>query len=165
MNAYDVAGWSDFATATASAAAALTGLLFVAVSINLRVVVAEAGVTDRAGASLLLLVTPVFLSLSLLVPGQGTVALAIELIVVGVGVGLMIGWLTRPRTQATEQPLISWIAVGVLPTLVLLVCPVLAAIGVLTHSLGGLYWVPVAVAVALVSGLVDAWVLLVEILR
>ena len=31
--------------------------------------------------------------------------------------------------------------------------------------LGGLYWLPAAVALALVGGLVNAWALLVEILR
>ena len=38
-------------------------------------------------------------------------------------------------------------------------------VGLLTESLGGLYWLPAAVAVGLLGGLTNAWVLLVEILR
>jgi hypothetical protein len=43
--------------------------------------------------------------------------------------------------------------------------PLLAGIGVLTTSLGGLYWIPAAMVVALLSGLFNAWVLMIEIIR
>ncbi|HSK61321.1 MAG TPA: hypothetical protein VK935_19950 [Actinomycetospora sp.] len=53
----------------------------------------------------------------------------------------------------------------IVPAAVVGLAPVLAGIGLLTESLGGLYWLPAAVAVGLLGGLSNAWVLLVEILR
>lgn len=41
----------------------------------------------------------------------------------------------------------------------------LAAVDLLTDSLGGLYWLPVLVIAAIVGSLAQAWVLLIEILR
>ena len=52
-----------------------------------------------------------------------------------------------------------------MPSAIVALAPAVAAVGLFTESLGGLYWLPVAVALALAAGLVNAWVLLVEILR
>jgi modulator of FtsH protease len=163
--AYDAAPWSDFAAGMAGAAAALAGLLFVAVSINIRTILGGRGIANRAAQSLIALTLPVFVSLVLLIPGQTEVALAIELLVISAVVVPSLGWLARPGTRAAEQPRSSWITTTVVPSMVVAGAPVVAAIGLLTESLGGLYWLPAAVALALLGGLVNAWVLLVEILR
>jgi hypothetical protein len=163
--AYDPAPWSDFAAGMAGAAAALAGLLFVAVSINIRTVLADPRITRRGAQALVLLALPVFVSLVLLIPGQPDVALALELLAISVGTAPSLLRVARPGSRAAEQPVISWALVSVLPTVVVVVTPVLAAVGLLTSSLGGLYWLPAAVASALLGGLVNAWVLLVEILR
>ncbi len=163
--AYDAEPWSDFAAGMAGAAAALAGLLFVAVSINIQTILAQRGSSSRAVEALILLVTPVFLSLVLLIPGQPAVALAVELFVVAVIAGTALGWLSRPGSRAHEQPLASWLGTNVVPAAVVGLAPVVAGIGLLTGSLGGLYWLPAAVAVGLLGGLSNAWVLLVEILR
>lgn len=163
--AYDAEPWSDFAAGMAGAAAALAGLLFVAVSINIRTILAGPTIAGRAALSLILLALPVFLSLALLIPGQAEVALAVELLVISAVTGPSLGYLVRPAAHADEQPMYSWILTNVVPATVAVLAPVLAAIGLLTESLGGLYWLPAAVALALVGGLVNAWALLVEILR
>ncbi|GAA4875354.1 hypothetical protein GCM10023203_26870 [Actinomycetospora straminea] len=162
--AYDAEPWSDFAAGMAGAAAALAGLLFVAVSINIQTILAG-GIAGRAAQALVLLALPVFFSLALLVPGQPDVALAVELVLIAVVVAPGLARQARPRARAPEQPASSWVATTVLPSVVVVVAPVLAAVGLLTGSLGGLYWLPAAVALALLGGLVNAWVLLVEILR
>jgi len=149
----------------AGAAAALAGLLFVAVSINIRTILQNRGISARAAQALVFLVNPVFLSLTLLIPGQPPAALAVELFVVAVIAGSASGWLSRPGARAHEQPLASWAGTGLLPAAIVALAPVLAGIGLLTGSLGGLYWVPAAVAFGLLGGLTNAWVLLVEILR
>lgn len=163
--AYDAEPWADFAAGMAGAAAALAGLLFVAVSINIQTIIVGTGIAGRAAQALISLALPVFLSLALLVPGQSDVALAIELLVISAVTVPALGRFAHPARRAVEQPRYSWILTNVVPALVITLCPVVAAIGLLTDSLGGLYWLPAAVAVALAGGLVNAWVLLVEILR
>jgi hypothetical protein len=41
----------------------------------------------------------------------------------------------------------------------------LAGAGVLISGLGGLYWLPIATLAALLGSLLQAWVLLIEVLR
>ncbi|MHC1562152.1 hypothetical protein ACR9E3_24580 [Actinomycetospora sp. C-140] len=163
--AYDAEPWSDFAAGMAGASAALAGLLFVAVSINIRTILTGTGIAGRAALALILLVLPVFLSLALLIPGQPDTALAIELLVISAVTVPSLGYLARPSAHAAEQPMASWIATNVIPSAVAGLAPVISALGLLTEALGGLYWLPAAVALALVGGLVNAWALLVEILR
>lgn len=163
--AYDAEPWSDFAAGMAGAAAALAGLLFVAVSINIQTILAGHGIARRAAQALILLALPVFLSLVLLVPGQSDVALGIELLAISAVVVPAFGVLATPGARAPEQPRASWLGTNVVPSAIVALAPAVAAIGLFTESLGGLYWLPVAVALALAAGLVNAWVLLVEILR
>jgi hypothetical protein len=162
--AFDAEPWADFSVGTAGAAAALAGLLFVAVSINLDVILAGAA-AGRAGQALVLLVTPIFLALALLIPEQPGTALGIELIVIGVLAGAALAWLARPGRRSAHQPVSSWVGTSVLPAAVVSLGSVVAGVGVLTGSLGGLYWLPVAVALGLLGGLTNAWVLLVEVRR
>jgi modulator of FtsH protease len=115
--------------------------------------------------ALILLALPVFIALALLIPGQPDVALAIELLVIAAVTAPSLGRIARPRSRAVEQPVSSWVLATVVPSVIVAVSPLVAAIGLLTESLGGLYWLPAAVAVSLLGGLVNAWVLLVEILR
>ncbi|MDL5159607.1 hypothetical protein [Actinomycetospora termitidis] len=165
MAAYDPESWTDFAVATAGASAALAGLVFVAVSLNLQVILGHANLPGRAAQTLALLAVPLFLALVVLIPQQGDVALAIELALIGLLVGGMLVQRVLPGRRAAEQPIPAWIITGWLPALAVLVAPVLAGIGLLTDTAGGLYWVPVAVVLALLGGLENAWALLVEILR
>lgn len=163
--AYDAAPWSDLAAGMAGAAAALAGLLFVAVSINIRTILTSRGTPERAAQALVLLALPVFVSLALLIPDQPDVALAIELLAISAVTGPALARLVRPGVRATEQPVSSWVATNVVPAAFVVLGPVVAAVGLLTRTLGGLYWLPAVVALALLGGLVNAWVLLVEILR
>ena len=71
------------------------------------------------------------------------------------------------RDRPAQQPLWSWLVNGVIASIVLPLGTLLAGISLVAdlRGLGGLYWIPLATAVAWVSGLVNAWVLLVEIMR
>lgn len=165
MNAYTAAGWGDFALASAGAGAALAGLLFVALSINLEAILRGPRLPARAGHTLIMLAAPVVISLLLLIPGQSPTPLGIELIVTGAVIGVSLGYLDLPWRRSTGQPLPSWIVVTGIPALLLTVCVLMSGIGQITQTLGGMYWLSAGVIAAFLSGLVNAWVLLVEILR
>ncbi len=75
------AGWSDFLVASAGATAALAGLVFVALSINLGKILALAGVTERAGETILLLASGLVGSLAALIPHETPSQLGLWLLV------------------------------------------------------------------------------------
>jgi hypothetical protein len=164
MNAYDSEPWREFAVGTGGAAAALVGLLFVAISINLQAIIKLPHIPIRAAHALVVLATPVFLALILLIP-QEAVPLGVEMIVAAAIAGPLVGWLAVPTHRSRETPPLAWGLLVIGPAVALAVCPLLAGIGVLTTSIGGLYWIPAAMVVALLSGLANAWVLMIEIIR
>ncbi|MFN8111599.1 MAG: hypothetical protein U0R51_00215 [Solirubrobacterales bacterium] len=164
MAAYDPELWSDFFVATAGAAAALTGLLFVAVSINLDRILSFRGLPSRALATLVLLLEVTIVSIFALAPGQSTTAIGIEVLLVG-GLATLIVLRQfaaaydpehQTRGQLTQHMALG--ALGVIPF-------VIAGLSLVAETGGGFYWVLAGVVGAIVAGVANAWVLLVEILR
>jgi hypothetical protein len=165
VSAYDIHAWVEFGVAVAGAAAVLTGLVFVAVSINLERVLQVPGLPDRAGESVLMFLAVLIYSLFLLVPGQSTTALGIELLVTGLmfaAVLVLVAALGFRRP--TTQPL-SWRVTRVVAALCSSVPAVVAGATLMAEAGGGLYWLFAAIVLALLAGVGNAWVLLVEIVR
>ena len=71
------------------------------------------------------------------------------------------------RHRPAEQPVWSWVLNGLVSSVALPLGTLLAGISLVADlpGLGGLYWIPLGTALAWLSGLVNAWVLLVEIMR
>jgi modulator of FtsH protease len=162
---YTTAGWAGFATAAATAAAALAGFLFIAVSINLARILDSPNLPGRAGLTLMLLATPLVTMLVVLIPGQGRVALGAELLVTGLVVAaLQLGIDLRTPRSEHERPA-TWVISRVTPAVVCCGCIVIAGITLLGGAGGGLYWLVPSVIGAFAFGLMNVWVLLVEILR
>jgi modulator of FtsH protease len=160
----DPAEWTDFAVAVSGAAAALAGLLVVSISINVREIASDRSLPPRAGAALVMLVAPLVAAVCVLIPSQSQDALGMELVGVGVVVGALLTAFSWPR-PSPQRTFVSW-ALGQLLWVVLVVVPLLlAGIGLLADGLGGLYWLPVTVVAGVIGGLLQAWVLLIEILR
>ena len=167
---YDAAAWKDYFLAQAGAAAALAGLIFVAVSINLREILRYPQLPGRVGEALITLVQLLLVAMVLLIPGQSTRAIGTELLVIGVLVLVLLVTVqhrglrqTRAgvddETPGRDRPRILLVSqlVG-LPV-------ILAGATLVAHSGGGLYWLAAGTGLALVAGITDAWVLLIEILR
>ena len=160
--AYDIEQWTDFFVAFAGGSAALAGLVFVAVSLNLEQILGYPGLPERAFATLALLITPLVVSLFGLAP-QSNTAIGIELIATGVIFGGGLAVLTRLSLPPGGKR--SWLVgratiagLGTLPIAI-------AGPTLLAEDGGGLYWALGGMLAALVGGVTNAWVLLVEIRR
>jgi hypothetical protein len=165
MHAYSAVHWEGLFLAEAGASAALAGLLFVAISINLDRILQGAGLPGRAGEAMVLLVVVLVACTLGLVPGQSATLLGAELL----GAGL-VAWsiLVVIHVQAVRGRVgpspgvrtgrVVMAQVAVLPLLV-------AGVSLLVRAGGGLYWLVPAVVLCLVVAVLDAWVLLIEILR
>jgi hypothetical protein len=163
--AYTPADWANFALAVTAAAATLAGLLFVAVSINLRRILAFPSLPARAAQTLILFATPLILGLFLVVPGQSRAAVACELLITGVAIGAGQLVIDARSPRADQETALTWVVGRVFPAIASCGCLAIGGATLLAQAGGGLYWLVPSVLVALIFGLVNAWVLLVEILR
>jgi hypothetical protein len=165
MYAYSPADWEGLFLAGAGASAALAGLLFVAVSINLTKILQVPGRPGRAGEAIVLLVAVLVVAMLGLVPGQSPTVLGAELLAAGLVVWVILVVIhvraVRERVGPSPGTLAGRVVLAQLAVLPLLV----AGVSLLVGGGGGLYWLVPGVVFCLVVAVLDAWVLLVEILR
>jgi hypothetical protein len=164
--AYAPEEWKDLFVAVAGASAALAGLLFVAVSINVERIVKYEGLPERGIEALAMLLVPLIVSIAGLLPGQSHVAFGAELaMITAVLIAVM---LKLPISRKFSKDLEAPPYYVFMRRLVRLSGTVLLAIGALAELFavaGGLYWVAGAIVVLILGAVINAWVLLVEILR
>jgi hypothetical protein len=162
MHAYSTAEWQSLFVAEVGASAALAGLLFVAISINLARILQGAGLS---GEAMVLLVAVLIVSTLALVPGQSPTVLGAELLVAG-----LVAWsalvtiharAVRGQVGPSSRVLAGRIVLAQTAVLPLLV----AGVSLLLGAGGGLYWLVPGVVFCLVIAVLDAWVLLIEIVR
>jgi modulator of FtsH protease len=168
--AYEIGEWSEFAVAHVGGSAALLGLVFVGLTINLRDVISSSQLVNRALEAVILLGGVLATSTTVLIPGQAREALSAELIVGGGALFAAIYFLQRGATTQPFDPGKGGPPRGSLAfrRVVGLGAPALFVVAGLTLGAtagGGLYWWPAAVLVSYLGALVNAWILLVEILR
>jgi hypothetical protein len=163
VSGYTPADWHDFFTAAAGASAALLGLLFVAISINLKLILQHRHLPGRAAATLGTLLSVLVVCSFGLVPGQSNRTLGVEILATGALVATQAVCVSVGK-RSPGDPL-SW-TLGNLPILLL---PALAFVGggwsLLAGGGGGLYWILAGTVLTFVGASVNAWVLLVEIVR
>lgn len=166
MSAAYLAGeWYVFGEAVATAAAALAGLLFIAVSINLRQILDIPGLPSRAALTLILFATPLVAALLVIVPGQARAALAFELMATGLVIGGSELYLDLTAKRGEEDTLLRRMLGSIIPAITSCGFLVIAGATLLAQAGGGLYWLVPSVLAAILFGLINVWVLLVEILR
>ena len=165
MDVSPVTAWGEFFVATAGAAAALAGLVFVALSINLVRIIETPGVSGRAAETIILLAGSLAGSLAALVPHASSAQLAGLLFVVTlptwlVPVGIQLKTL---RAQAYQNSRLAILRAGLhqlasLPG-------VLSGVALLGLLPGGIEWFALGAVMSMLAAMVNAWVLLVEIVR
>jgi len=163
--AYAADGWANFALAVATAAATLTGLLFVAMSINLQRILSFPNLPARAAQTLILFTTPLITGVFLVVPGQPRAALGSELLATGIAIGAALLAIDARAPRWDQETRLTWLVFRVFPAVASCGCLAIAGATLLALAGGGLYWLVPSVMAAFFFGLVNAWVLLVEIMR
>jgi modulator of FtsH protease len=165
MNGSGIADWANFFVAEVGASAALSGLLFVAVSINLQTILKYPHLPGRAAETLFVVVGALIASSTALVPGLPLPLTGVAIAATGVAMCFfpaVIQWRAfRQGDDATMTRPASRIALSLVPG-----CPIIIGGMMMVLSLpAGLYWIAFGIVAALVAGIVNAWVLLVEIVR
>lgn len=157
--------WTDFFVAEVGASAALAGLVIVAISINLTRIISYPWLPGRAAETLVAPTGVLVTSSYMLVPHQQAAQLAVELIATGAVMWLM-PMIIQLRTLrgAKDLPRRS-LAVRFLLTQ-LSALPVMAA-GTLVWmgAPQAIAWMVPGIIASLIATVINAWVLLVEILR
>ncbi len=163
--AFEPSHWLTFGTVTAEASATLCGLLFIAVSLNLKRILEFPNLPARAGQTLVMLASPLLVGVLLVVPNQGRRWLGWELI--AAGLVLAIGQVTIDAKGGRSgfETTMSWLGTRAVPSVVPALCFVLAGATLVTRAGLGLYWVVPGILVSIICGLVNTWVLLIEIQR
>lgn len=161
-----VVGWSEFFVAVAGASAALAGLIIVAISVNVADIIKYPQLPTRAAVAITSLVTVLLISVTGLAP-QPPLAFGIEAALLGaicwvahVRSGVVVLRLNRAGSRPLGEALFH-LLLGQLQALPLVLGGVLIAVGVTAGPfvlLGGI------VAVFAFT-MLEAWVLLIEILR
>jgi hypothetical protein len=157
--------WQTLLSVQAESAATLTGLVFVAVSINLQRVLSSPGLPGRAAESLAQFLQVFFVSTIALIPGQTAAALATEIVAVALlcwalQCGSQINY-ARSKSGHPKWWLVTRIAQTHLGSIPLFV----AAIYLLAGSPAGLYWLVPGFLLSFLAGVMNAWILLIEINR
>jgi hypothetical protein len=158
--------WADFFTAELAAAAALTGLVIVGITINVARILAEPGLPGRAAETLVLPTGVLVASTYALVPHQPDWLLGSELALTGA-----VMWVipTRIHIQALRAGNGQIGPHGGRPRFALAFFSswpfIVSGILMFLHSGSALYWCVSGIIVATIATVINAWVLLVEILR
>jgi hypothetical protein len=161
---YDPEHWHDFATSFAGAAGALLGLAFVAISFNLDAILRDKSLPGRAIETLVFFAYPLAASLLIQVPGLSDTALGTGEAILAAGLaGLAARGVPRWRRDLGDP--LSWRISHFVPPVLIALLAFAGAAATITTRFGGLYWLAAAMAAATATGLINSWVLLVEIKR
>ena len=148
-----------------AASSALAGLIFVALSINLDRILTLPGISDVALEGVIALTVVLIASIVVLAPGQPAGTLSAGLILIGLVELVVIAWLLRRTLAVAESQFrmkrIQMALVSGLPGVLFAVSGAALAAG----NAWGLYWLVPASIAGIVAGVVNAWVLLIEIKR
>jgi modulator of FtsH protease len=166
----EIAGWESFLVAMVGAAAALAGLLVVAISINLREIIRYPSLPGRAAETIVIVAGALVASGLALMPDQSLRVVGIELAIVSVFVWVFTTTIrVRQRRRADSDdpdPRAPHTQVGQVVLIQLAtVPPIVASVLLMSGVESGMYVFAVGVMAAFIAALVNAWVLLVEVLR
>jgi hypothetical protein len=156
-------GWDNFFVGELGASATLAGLLFVAVSINLSRIVQFKNLPFRAMESLLAFLSVLIVASFALVPKQQSGTFGLEVGLTGATLWGVQTWsLVKTFVEDKKYTQMLWRVLGnqihPLPFMV-------SGALLFTGHPDGMYWLVPATLLAFMGGILDSWVLLIEIQR
>ena len=166
----EIAGWESFLVAMVGAAAALAGLLVVAISINLREILRYPWLPARAAETVVFLGAALVTAGLALMPGQSLTVVGVELLVVGVLAWavpsiLQIRLHRHPLATDGRRPQSYTMATRIGLTQVATLPTIAGGIILISGSGDGMYFFAAGILATFAVALVNAWILLVEVLR
>jgi len=156
--------WGNFGAVAGSASGALVGLLFVAISLNRDRIARHPELRASAAQTLMVFMLPLMIALLLLIPRQPSRVLGIEIVILGLvhALGLaMVGRGKRGPGGKADTRLARLVDV-ITPNMLTTGLVLAAGATVLAGHASGLYLLVLAVVVALVSGVANAWLFLIQ---
>ena len=157
--------WSNFFTAELGALAALTGFVVVAISINLARILEFAWLPSRAAEALIGPVGAITATGLILMPEQSPTLLGVAILATGLVMLLapiviqLRSWSFRKEVTAVER-IVRFAASAGLGLLI-----VIGAALVIAGARSGLDWLAIGDIAAIVAVVLNAWILMIEILR
>jgi hypothetical protein len=151
------------------ATAALSGLIFVAVSVNIQAIIEadkRAGgnfLTGRALEALAAMLTVLVISIVALTPAIHPGVLAAFILLAAAG--SMISPVRALNSSRGTGPLSAMMLLRLLTAIALTLTLLGTGVTLALGEGGGLFWLPVAFVLAITVAAINAWVLLVEVLR
>jgi hypothetical protein len=159
------AEWQALLEVQAGAAATLTGLVFVAASINLNRIVAVPSLPGRVAESLYQFLQVFFIATAVLIPRQPPATLAAEIVVLaGVSWVLQVAAQVRYARSRSGHPR-RWLLIRMLHTQFASIPFFAGAAALFRGNPFGIYWVVAGFVFSFIAGIVNSWVLLIEIVR
>ncbi|MGC4100012.1 hypothetical protein [Ferruginibacter sp.] len=159
------AEWSNFFVASAGAAAALTGLLFVGISINLKQILGHQALPARAAEALILLVSILAFSIISLMPREKISFTGYVFLFLGLLVWLIITRADIAVYKRTVQQYKRIMAYNILFNQAAVIPYFVGGIWIICCGEQGLYCIGLAFIISFIKAVLDAWVLLIEIMR
>ncbi len=152
--------WDGFAVMVGGASGALTGLVFVVVSLDREQIVRHPRLRANAARTLVLLILPLLVCLLILVPAEPRPTVGAELVVVAAVT--LCGLLRIPRhslgsehsrlAELVDRRETSYVVSGLFA---------IAGIVLLAGRPEGLYLIAPAIVLAILTGVLNAWLFLV----
>jgi hypothetical protein len=160
----EAAHWSDFLVAEVGAAAALSGLVVVAISFNIQRILSVPALPGRAAETLVMLVCALLICSTGLIP-QTPRSFGIEVLAFGATIWIAsLFTQLRALVQFKNPPLRYWLIR--LTVALIAAAPITIGGALLVEGhVEGMYWVAAGVLGSLAAGVLNSWVLLIEILR
>ena len=157
--------WQTLFSVEAGCAATLTGLVFVAVSINIAKILAAPGLPGRAAESIAQFLQVFFVCMTGMIPRQPAAALATEICCV-----TFLSWMVQFISQINYVRLRAghpkwWLVTRIVQTQLGCVPLFVGAICILNGGSAGPYWLALGFFFSFFAGVLNAWILLIEIHR